>query len=83
MFIACEIQSNARCFADISFNYGLQHLLFVAVRNDDDMLCLETAVLRPHTELRQIPAGNLSSTVVSLKVADTNISQLTEPVRIR
>ena len=83
IFNACEIKWNARCFADILFNYGLQHLLFVAVKNDDDMLCLETAVLRPHTELRQIPAGNLSSTIVSLKVADTNASQLTEPVRIR
>ena len=83
IFNACEIKWNARCFADILFNYGLQHLLFVAVKNDDDMLCLETAVLRPHTELRQIPAGNLSSTIVSLKVADTNVSQLTEPVRIR
>ena len=83
IFIACEIKWNARCFADILFKYGLQHLVFVAVSNDDDMLCLETAVLRPHTELRQIPAVYLSSTIVSLKVADTNISQLTEPVRIR
>ena len=83
IFIACDIKWNARCFADILYDFGLQHLLFFAVSNDDDTLCLETAVLRPHTELRQIPAGNLSSTVVSLKVADTNISQLTEPVRIR